>query len=185
MGHIYSQIPSENISDTIWDNRDSSAVDPKTGKLFHPTAHLIVRFARDVESNCMVGSHGDGLQSRLCAKTLRDFFECNASSVRYRDEGDTGWFPKPWERPEYLVATDSNLIAQWANSGCIKRVVIRDHTLQSVTYLPFQIVRPPGRRAYHPVQDSRSNVRSPRRSFDGRPLLRAPQEPLRSWVDEG
>ena len=108
LGHIYSRIPSENISDTIWDNRDSSAVDPKTGKLFHPTAHLIVRFARDVESNCMVGSHGDGLQSRLCAKTLRDFFECNASSVRHEDEGDTGWFPEPWERPGCLVAAGSN-----------------------------------------------------------------------------
>ena len=134
VGYIYSRIPSENISNTIWNNRGSSAVDPKAGNLFHPTAHLILRFASDVESNCMVGLHSAGLQSRLCAKTLRSFFEFNASSVKYKDEGC--WHYSCLEGSGSLVATDSNLIAQWANSGCVEEVAIRDHILQSLISYP-------------------------------------------------
>ncbi|KAF9646041.1 hypothetical protein BDM02DRAFT_3189166 [Thelephora ganbajun] len=124
VGHTYSQIPSDQIFDAIWNNRLSSGLDPeRDGKLIHPTAHLIVRFAGDAELDHLLAPHSAGLQSRLCARSLRQFFEENPSIVRLKDQGYSGCGN---------IAADTNLIAHWANVGYVAETAIRDHILQSL-----------------------------------------------------
>ena len=40
-------------------------------------AHLIVRFVSDAESDHLLAPHSSELQSRLCARILREFFNMN------------------------------------------------------------------------------------------------------------
>ena len=77
IGLTYCQNPPDKIFEDIWNNRGSGEVLPKDGKLFHPTAHLVIRFASDAESDNALAPHTAGLQSRLCTRTLKDFFEDN------------------------------------------------------------------------------------------------------------
>ena len=76
IGQTHHQTPSDRIFNAIWNNRwtSSSMVDPANGKLIHSTAHLIVRLASDAESDHLLAPHSSGLQSRLCARILREFF---------------------------------------------------------------------------------------------------------------
>ena len=75
IGHAHTKIQLTQTFNDIWNNRGSDAVNPKEGQLFHPTAHLILRFVGDLESDPVLGSLSAGLQSRLCARLLQDFFE--------------------------------------------------------------------------------------------------------------
>ena len=50
--------------------------------IVHPTAHLIHRLARDVESDDLLDLHVDRLQTRLCTNTLLGFFRNNPILVR-------------------------------------------------------------------------------------------------------
>ena len=131
IGQAYSQISSDQIYNMIWDNRGSnlSAIEPRSGKLFHPTAHLILRFASDAESNDTLAPYSTGLQGRLCVRILRSFFEMNVEAARGRDAQWGGCYLDGYDRP---FAVDSNLIAQWANSGKLEEVAIRSHILQSL-----------------------------------------------------
>ena len=119
---------SEEIFDTIWSNRSSDAVAPEQGKLFHPKVHLLLRFAGDAESGC-IDPHIPGLQSRLCARALQDFFESSVRSVWDRDRDCSSGY-------EYWTAVDSNFIAWWANSGHVEQATIRNHILQSLISYP-------------------------------------------------
>ncbi|KAF9646048.1 hypothetical protein BDM02DRAFT_3271266 [Thelephora ganbajun] len=127
VGHTYSQIPSDKVFDAIWNQRLSSALDPEHGKLIHPTAHLILRFASDAELDHILAPHSARLQSRLCARSLRQFFEDNLVGVRRKDEG----YSKCGN-----IAADTNLIAHWANIGYVAETAIRDHILQSLISHP-------------------------------------------------
>ena len=143
----YSELPSDQTSDDIWNHRGSMKVKPEDGELFHPTAHLILRLARDAEADCIIGPHSTSLQSRLCSRTLRNFFENNMKGVRRRDDirgynrnQETGsWYQARLDEIEGInrdSAVDSNLIAHWANSGCVTEAAIRNHILQSLVSHP-------------------------------------------------
>jgi len=123
-GGAYLETPSDKIFDAIWNRRRArSSIDPNSGKIFHTFAHLILRFAKDVESDHILASHSSGLQDRLCARTLREFTTDNLMIARH--SGDTTGF-----------YADVNLIAHWANLGYVEEAAIRDHILQSLISHP-------------------------------------------------
>ena len=131
--HTYPKIEDHGgLFDAIWGSRGSSAVAPKEGELFHPAAHLLLRFASDAESDYILGSHNNGLQALLCSRSLRRFFWRNIESVRYRDRNDqTGW-----EISDYSLIIASNFVAPWANAGFVEETTIRNHILQSLISHP-------------------------------------------------
>ena len=86
-------------------------------------AHLIVRFASDAESDHLLAPHSSELQSRLCARILREFCNMNLRVC----SGD-------WAGGN--ICTDTNLVAHWANLGYVEEVVIHNHILQSLIHYP-------------------------------------------------
>jgi len=123
-GAAYLETPSDKIFDAIWNRRGArSLIDPSSGKLFHTCAHLIVRFAKDAESDHILASHSSGLQDRLCARTLRVFTTENLMIVRH-------------SRDTTSFYADVNLVAHWANLGYVEEAAIRDHILQSLISHP-------------------------------------------------
>jgi len=128
IGQTYSQFPPDQIFGAIWNNRSSRSIDPASGKLIHPTAHLILRFAKDAESDDILGPHSAGLQDRLCTRILRDFFEDNMRSMPYSFGGYSSFAD--------LFIVGTNLVAHWANLGYVNEVAIRKHILQSLTFHP-------------------------------------------------
>lgn len=79
----YSSTTSDQIFNAIWSKGKATSTDPGCDKLVHPTAHLIPRFARDIESDDLFAPHNAGLQSRLCSEALRGFFRDNVKVIRY------------------------------------------------------------------------------------------------------
>ena len=124
IGKTYNQIPSGRIFDAIWKNRGlKSAIDPSDGKLIHLGAQLILRFASDVESDHILAPHATGLQSRLCARSLREFFDANMGAAENNSSVsiNNNFF------------AEANLIAHWTNLGYVEEAAIRNHILQSLT----------------------------------------------------
>lgn len=122
IGQTYQQIPADQTFDAIWNNRGvGSAINPAGGGFVHSRAHLIVRFASDVESDYI--PHMSGLQSRLCMKTLQEFFSNNMMSIQ--------WVANCWGAMNVFYQ-DTNLIARWANLGYVEEAAIRNHILQSL-----------------------------------------------------
>ena len=121
IGLTYFQITPDKIFDDIWKiwGRGIEAVSQKDGKFTHPTAHLVIRFARDAESNSALAPHIAGLQSRLSLKNLQYFLELNMRCGYQSDDGCHN-----------ALICRANLIAGWANLGCIEESVIRNHILQ-------------------------------------------------------
>ena len=72
-GQTYHQIP-DLVLNTILNSRTTSSINAERGELIHPTAHLILRFANDIESDHILTRHNAGLQNRLCTTILRSFF---------------------------------------------------------------------------------------------------------------
>ena len=114
---------------------------PGDGKLFHPTAHLIVRFASDAETDHILGLHSARLRSRFGEELLRRFLEGNMESVRNRNEVDErrkrgGNLLEESEskskETNRRFAVNSNILAWQANSGYVKETAIRNHILQSL-----------------------------------------------------
>ena len=128
MGQTYYQTPPGQIFDVIWNNRAEStsiALGSNT-QLIHSTAHLIVRFASDAESGHPLVPYSPGLQSRLCARSLREFLRNNVAAVWSGSSGNcSGDF-----------YADANLIAHWANLGYVEEAAIRNHILQSLISQP-------------------------------------------------
>ena len=129
IGLTYCQItPQDQVfNDTLKIfNKGSAAVSPKDGKLFHPTVHLVIRFASDAESDRTLAPHSPGLQSRLCARNLQWFFEINA-----------GCGCSPHDSWVNTLISRANLIAAWANLGYVEESAIRSHILQPLISEPF------------------------------------------------
>jgi len=120
IGQTYYHIPREKIFNTIWSRRaTNSTINLSNGKLINSAANLILRFASDAESDPILGPHSSGLQSRLCATSLREFFRNNLK------EAQGGARP-------HEIYVDANLIAHWANLGYVTETSIRNHILQSL-----------------------------------------------------
>ena len=133
IGHTHFQIPSDKIIDDIWWQRGSEGVSPKNDKLFHPTAHLILRFVNDVESDCILDPHNARLRGRFGERVAQEFFKQNVSGIQRRDQNAQDW---ELEVISGKLAVDSNLLAWWANSGYVEEATIRNHILQSLISLP-------------------------------------------------
>jgi len=124
IGRTYSLTSLDLIFNAIWNNRTNMNW---KNSLIHPAAHLIIRFASDAESDHTqaLAPHASGLQSRLCAKSLRKFFNDNMVLVCYNESRCTTW-------PLIDFVADANLIACWANRGYVEEAAIRNHILQSL-----------------------------------------------------
>ena len=122
IAQIYSQNPPDQIFDAIYDNRGTS-------RLIYPTARSIVRFASDAESDHILAPHCVGLQSRLCTRILRDFFEGSVTVLRDKERSSQG-------TAAYQFPADTNFIAHWANLGYVEEAAIRHHILQSLISHP-------------------------------------------------
>ena len=130
----YSQEYPDQIFDSLFDNRGTQGIEEDLNKLNHSTAHLIVRFAGDAESDNTLGPYAIGLQNRLCTKILQEFFESNMGFVQDRElHGHTF-------QAQFIA--DANFIGHWANLGYIEESAIRNHILQS-------LISHPGKQYYH------------------------------------
>ena len=129
IGQRYHQVPSDWTLDAIWNNRGVGSINPIGGKLFLPSVHLIIRFARDAESDHILAPYNSGLQGRLSARSLQDFFSNNLTVVWYKQTGSGGG-------AEGEFCADTNLIAHWANLGFVEEAAIRNDILQSLISHP-------------------------------------------------
>jgi hypothetical protein len=158
IGQTHFTIPSDQILDAIWNKRTTDVIRTKPSqppsknraiqldhvshKLIHPTAHSILRFAGDVESDHILAPHNPGLQRRLSTKILQDFFSSNLTAMWHltaASQVERGHTPWGCER-EYSTLQcfygDTNFIAHWANLGYVKEVDIHNHILQSLISHP-------------------------------------------------
>ena len=131
IGHTYTEISSDQTFTAIWNNRMPATMNPDGAKIIHPTAHLILRFVGDAESDHILAPYNAGLQNRLCARILREFFERNMAIVRYIGLGYN------WEVAGFHFAADTNLVAHWANLGYVEEDAIRNRILQSLISHPY------------------------------------------------
>ena len=122
IGRTNHETPSDRIINAIWNNRATSS-SIVGSQVIHPTAHLIIRFASDVESDHVLAPYCSGLQSRLCARTLQQFFNANLRACCGDGIGDN-------------ICVEANLVAHWANLGYVEEAVIRNHILQSLISHP-------------------------------------------------
>ena len=126
IGQTYLQVTSDHTFNSIFNKRGTSLIDPDSGKLIHPTAQLILRFADDVSAqpDSIPPPPTSELQNRLCTMTLREFFTTNLRVV--------------WGGENYAAGfrADANLIAHWANLGYVEETAIHNHILQSLTSHP-------------------------------------------------
>jgi len=131
IGQNYDQIPSDQIFDAIWSRRMAGLkIDRDRGKLTHSAAHLLLRFASDVESDHILSPDNSGLQDRLCKSSLLEFFRINLEIVP-RTKLDYR-YEHPWD----TFYADASLVAYWANLGYVEETSIRDHILQSLISHP-------------------------------------------------
>ena len=131
IGQIYQQTPHQQIFDAFWNNRMGNSFCPSSGngELILSTTHLFLRFVGDVESDHTLAPHSSGLRSRLCARSLQEFFTYNLETVSYkmRNYGN--------DAPDEFYAA-ANLIAHSANLGYVEESAIRNHILQSLISHP-------------------------------------------------
>ena len=125
----YRQIPTDPIIDDIWPNNRQMNIANQGSwdKLTHPTAHLVLRLAKDAESDHLLAPHNSGLQSRLCKKIIREFF---INNLRITNSGGANY------GIEVILDfyADTSLIAHWANLGYVEEHAIRNHILQSLIF---------------------------------------------------
>ena len=114
IAQTYSQNPPDQIFDAIYDN------------IWMAPANLIPRFASDAESDHILAPHCVGLQDRLCARILRDFFE-NTMTGHRDSKGNLSL---------YRLPVYASFIARWANLGHLEEATIRNHVLQSLIFHP-------------------------------------------------
>ena len=124
-GRTHIQVPSNQIFDAIWNNRAAgSSIDSNSCQLIHSTAHLILRFASDAQSDPILSPYSARLESRLCAGSLREFSNNNLMIARYGRDAVGGFY------------ADVNLLAHWTNLGYVEEATIRGHILQSLISHP-------------------------------------------------
>jgi hypothetical protein len=129
IAQTYHHIPSDLLFNAILNNRGRDSIKGERGEYIHTTVHLILRFARDVESDPILAPHNVGLQSRLCARILQDFFSGNMGCVRGVETGS-------WDGFALAFCANTHLIARWANLGYVEEAAIRNHILQSLISHP-------------------------------------------------
>ena len=117
------------IAQTYSQNRPDKIFNDIYNTIWPTPANLILRLASDAESDHILAPHCVGLQSRLCSRILRGFFEDNISAL--------------WEKGgRYNCGASSrlpievNLVAHLANLGYVEETAIRDHILQSLISHP-------------------------------------------------
>ena len=95
IGQTHHQTPPDQVFNTIWNNRATGSTInlSSSGNLIHSTAHLILRFTSDVESDHLLAPYSSGLQTRLCARTLREFFRNNLRGVRGERSSEMSTMP--------------------------------------------------------------------------------------------
>jgi len=116
----------------IRDNKGGGSAEDPISALTHSDAHLIVRFASDIESDRILSPHDSGLRSHLCTESLREFFRDNMVIVSRTDRGHGLHMARLLH--EFYVHT--GLIAHWANLGCMEESMIRNRILQSLISYP-------------------------------------------------
>ena len=125
----YVQKYPDQIFDSLFNNRVAlQESERRSGKLIHSAAHLTVRFARDAESDNNLAPHTIGLQNRLCAAILQEFFKNCVGIARDLELSQR-------YHPEQFLA-DANFVAHWVNLGCVDESSIRNHILQSLISHP-------------------------------------------------
>jgi len=92
------------------------------GELIHSNIHLLLRFITDAERDPVLSTYAIGLHDRLCRESLEQFFRHSLDHIA------GGEAP-----PEFYARV--NLIAHWVNLGHVSLEDIRDHILQSLTFL--------------------------------------------------
>ena len=127
----YVQKYPDQIFDSLLDNRGTHGIQPGSGKLIHSAAHLILRFARDAESDDTLGPYSTGLQDRFCAKILQYFFESDMQIVQFVER-------RMGTSLDWWLA-NVNYVAHWANLGYIKESTIRNHILQPLVSNPMRV----------------------------------------------
>jgi hypothetical protein len=129
IAQTYHQIPSDLLLNVILNNRGRDWTRVERGEFTHTTAHLILRFAGDIESDPIFAPHNVGLQSRLCARILKDFFSGNLGCVRGIETGH-------WDDFARDFCANTHLISRWVNLGYVEEAAIRNHILQSLISHP-------------------------------------------------
>ena len=127
----YSQKYPDQILDALFHNKGTHGIEPGSGKLIHSTAHLIVRFAGDSESDSTLAPYATELQNRLCARILQEFLWDGMGIVRCMAYGY-------WYSLEQFLA-GANFIAHWANLGYVEESAIRNRILQSLISHPEKL----------------------------------------------
>ena len=117
IGQTQSKIPPDAVLCALRTYRSPNSTDHN---LTDQTAYLVLRFASDAESDHILAPHSVELQSRLCAESLRLFFDTDLG-VAY-NQG-------PWDRS---YNTHVNLLAHYINLGYVGETAVRDHILQSL-----------------------------------------------------
>ena len=80
----HDEVASDRIFRVLWNHKKAgSTVDPENS-LTYSNAHLIVRFANDVESDHVLAAYSSGLLRRLCTESLREFFRDNVNIVWFQ-----------------------------------------------------------------------------------------------------
>jgi len=126
IGLTYRHGPSDPIMDDILNENLRDSADIRHGELIYSIAHSILRFASDAESDPILAPHSLGLQSRLCARILSEFFDYNLGAI------SNTFYPGIFR----IFYADANLIAHWANLGYVEEAAIRNHILQSLISHP-------------------------------------------------
>jgi len=121
IGRTHSEIPPDAVLSALrkYGTRKLSADNP-----IDPTAHLVLRFASDAESDHILAPHSVELRSRFCAETLQVFFGTDIGFLYDRYGLDSSYY------------TDANLVAHCINLGYVEEAVIHDHILQSLIFHP-------------------------------------------------
>ena len=118
IGQTYSQISPDLVFDTVYGNRTRSSAHNNS---IYPTAHSILRFAGDAESDPVLTPHSAGLRTRFCARVLQEFFDSDLRALY------------GYGRPYDSYYMDINIVAHCANLGYLEEDTIRSHILQSLT----------------------------------------------------
>ena len=125
----YCEKYPDQIFDSLFHNRGAQGIQHGSGNLIHSAAHLIVRFARDAESDNALAPYTAGLQHRLCAAILQEFFKGCMGNIGVRELRSRSYNPN-----QFLV--DANFVAHWVNLGYVGESSIRNHILQSLISHP-------------------------------------------------
>jgi hypothetical protein len=129
IAQTYHQLPSDLLFNAILNNIGKDSLKWERAESIYATAHLILRFASDVELDPILAPHNIGLQSRLCARIIKDFFSGNLGCVR-------GVEMDSWDDVALNFHAITHLIARWANLGYVEEAAIRNHILQSLISHP-------------------------------------------------